>query len=66
MVVALMTQATAYIGARALPEVLLNNDYSHSLLELAVGHARADTLPHCGKEKALFIKRTITVLNRTL
>lgn len=36
MVVALMSQAAAYIGARALPDVLLNSDYSEKLLTLGV------------------------------
>ena len=36
MVVALMSQAAAYIGARALPDVLLSSDYRTRLAELAV------------------------------
>lgn len=36
IVVALMSQAAAYIGARALPDVLLSSEYTHSLAALAV------------------------------
>ena len=36
IVVALMSQAAAYIGARALPDVLLNPSYSDSLQLLGV------------------------------
>ena len=36
IVVAPMSQAAAYIGARALPDVLMNDDYSTKLSILGV------------------------------
>lgn len=66
MVVALMSQAAAYIGARALPDLLFNSEYTSKLSTLGVGFMLRNSTCICHLYKASCHAHTILLEGRTV